>query len=191
MTVVTERPRETIISGGTTPRNEVSMLSYRTTLQRFFDHVAIVGVCWEWTSAKRGPYGVFTLRKGCQVAVHRFAYELMVGPIPSGLLVCHHCDNPVCIRIEHLFLGTPADNSRDMVLKGRAALGDRNGQRLHPQCVLRGERANGVKLSATQVASIRARYVPRRVTLEQLATEYGVSLSNVHAIVKGDTWRQV
>jgi HNH endonuclease len=75
--------------------------------------------CWEWTASKfRDGYGQIKVNRKNKKA-HRIAYELFKGPIPENMLVCHTCDNPGCVRPEHLFLGTALDNSHDMINKGR------------------------------------------------------------------------
>lgn len=82
---------------------------------RFFRRVGGAG-CWEFQGAKRHPYGY---KKFSGKQAHRVMWELVYGPIPAGLFVLHHCDNPACVRPDHLFLGTIADNARDMRQKGR------------------------------------------------------------------------
>jgi hypothetical protein len=108
-------------------------------------------------------------------------FELVNGPIPAGLFVCHHCDNRKCVRPSHLFLGTPKDNTADMIAKGRARY---DGP--HKPAV--GRRHGMVKLSVADVAEIRRRYAAGGVTQRQLGDEYGVSNAHVCGIIKGKFW---
>lgn len=77
--------------------------------------------CWLWKGTRnRRGYGVITLAPHHRYGiVHRVMWELHNGPIPKGIHVCHHCDNPPCARPDHLFLGTAGDNVRDCKAKGR------------------------------------------------------------------------
>ncbi len=76
--------------------------------------------CWEWQNATNNiGYGMFRWKTGKMRTAHRASYELHIGPIPDGLVVCHKCDNPKCVNPEHLWVGTMKDNHDDMVSKGR------------------------------------------------------------------------
>jgi hypothetical protein len=82
--------------------------------------------CWPWLAGcDRDGYGKFAVGLGGHrqrhVSAHRFGYELLVGPIPDGQVVCHSCDNPPCCNPAHWFLGTPRENNDDKVAKGRHA----------------------------------------------------------------------
>lgn len=97
----------------------------RTTTERVIANLpAVLGDgCWEWCGSRVGAgYGRLIV-EGQAIGAHRLAYEVFVGPIPDGLWVLHHCDNPPCVNPDHLFLGTALDNTRDMLAKGRGILG--------------------------------------------------------------------
>lgn len=81
-----------------------------------------VGACLESQFAQScGWYPEMKMPRSAPIRAHRYAWQSLRGEIPKGLCVCHTCDNPKCVRIEHLWLGSIADNTRDMIKKGRAA----------------------------------------------------------------------
>lgn len=94
----------------------------RTTEERFWSHVDKSGECWEWTASTRGRgYGQFYVggdRK--MIDAHRYSAMLHFGDFDQQMLVCHTCDNLICVRPDHLFLGDHSANVQDMVVKGRA-----------------------------------------------------------------------
>jgi HNH endonuclease len=89
--------------------------------ERFWAKVAKGDGCWEWQAGKdKNGYGQFTVYPPRRtLRAHRVAYEMEVGPIPDGLMVLHRCDNPSCVRPDHLFTGDAKANSEDMLSKGR------------------------------------------------------------------------
>ena len=93
-----------------------------TELERFERLIEKSDGCWEWKGTKCFGYGKITLKRNGRhrpTFAHRVSYELYRGPIRDGLLVCHHCDNPGCVRPDHLFLGTKKDNAQDYQRKFR------------------------------------------------------------------------
>lgn len=152
--------------------------------------------CWPWTGHRTAlEYGVlYTGSRSSkrQELAHRVSWELANGPIPPGLFVCHHCDNPPCVNPRHLFVGTPAANALDRDRKGRhrTLRGDEHPQRIDPAKVLRGERSGQSKLTDDAVRTIRrerAEGVPLRV----LADRYGMSLPAISAAATRRRWKHV
>lgn len=100
-----------------------------TIEERFWERVQKTDRCWLWVGAvNHGGYGDFYESAGIKTAAsihmlaHRFSWELANGRKKrDGYYICHHCDNPLCVRPDHLFEGSALDNHRDMVAKGRAA----------------------------------------------------------------------
>lgn len=136
----------------------------------------------------RDGYGITTRRvngKRCTyVKLHRWVYCEHHGISLSdieGQVVRHTCDNPRCVNPAHLVLGTPADNVHDM---------DSRGRRRSVPPIHRGENHPQSKLTESQVAEIKQRYVPYSKTAggSALAREYGVSQAVVSALVRGETW---
>lgn len=138
---------------------------------RFWSKVDQSGDCWVWIGACWRGYGVFAAQ-GHRLA-HRFSYALGNGPIPPGMLVCHHCDNPPCVRPDHLYLGDNATNTRDRTVRGRG---------------VKGSASPNTRLSDADVAEIRARYADGE-SQPKLARAFGIGQSSVNRIVLNRTYR--
>lgn len=152
---------------------------------RFGRKIAFGDGCWEWRgSIASNGYGVFYLRRHPNRA-HRIAWMIANGRIPAGMLVCHRCDNPRCVRPDHLFLGTTQDNTADMVKKGRAFQGEPASERK------RGTLNPRAKLDDDAIGEIVTRYRSGGVRQKDLAKEYSVSQSTINGIIRGNLWTHV
>jgi HNH endonuclease len=150
---------------------------------KFWARVQKSDGCWIWTGAKH-PTGYGYMhgentydadgRKHVRwIKAHRHSWALAHGrPVPDDLVVCHACDNPPCVRPDHLFIGTKRDNSQDAVQKGRSY--DR-----------RGLRNPNVKLSRKDVDRICKMYETGRWTQDQLAAKFGVAQAHISRIYRG------
>ena len=185
-------------------------------------HAPHLGPCWLYPSQS---YGVIftTLPDGTQItySATRVSYTLHVGPIPEGLFVCHHCDNPPCVNPSHLFLDTQQGNLDDAKRKGRTASGDRNssrmhpekllrgdahpnrlrpermargdqnGMRLHPESVLRGSTNASAKLTDETVTEIRRLYDGKLMRWRDIIVNFGISSYQLFRIVKRKAWAHI
>jgi hypothetical protein len=144
--------------------------------RRFWSKVRVGDGCWEWTAplADKG-YGRFAASTGAMVYAHRWTYAKVHGPIPSGMSVCHRCDNPRCVRPSHLFIGMHAENMADMGRKGR-------------QRGPRGATHHSAKLNAHAIGDIKAAHASGE-TFTAIAARFGVSRHTVYCIVRGKTWK--
>jgi len=154
--------------------------------ERFSAFVAMgePDACWPWTGGKAdgAAYGGFYVSKTRRIRAHRAAWIIAnSAAIPDGVLVCHRCDNPPCCNPAHLFLGTIQDNNADRVAKGRTVAVSR---RSPASKYRRGADHSCAKLTPEQVAAIRQD--PRSHT--ETAKDYGVSLSTISRIRRGDRW---
>jgi hypothetical protein len=136
--------------------------------------------CWEWTGRKGGKLAYGRLkRNGIEYQAHRYSWEITNGPIPEGLFVCHHCDNPPCVRPDHLFLGTQADNLADRDAKGRAVY-------------WRGEKNAATKLTEEDIREIRRlSQIHIETSQAALSRRFEVSPSLISQIVSGKAWGYV
>ena len=151
---------------------------------RFWDKVSkdlIHNGCWIWTAGKdKDDYGKFTQRRDSKIInlrAHIFSYQLHNNvKIPEGMQVCHTCDNPPCVRDIHLFLGTPQDNTSDMIAKGRGAKGEKQGS---------------AKLKDVDIINIRKLFATKQYTKTDIAKMFCVAQNTIGGILLGKNWKHV
>ncbi|HAM58783.1 MAG TPA: hypothetical protein DCQ64_26575 [Candidatus Rokubacteria bacterium] len=135
--------------------------------------------CWEWQGSKNDVGYGFMGGAKTKVYAHRWSYASFIGPIPDGAFVCHHCDNPACVRPSHLFVGTQAENMADCAAKKRA--------RTRP---MPGETNPFARLTNSDVRDIRERLSHGDAGVD-IARSHGVSQSTVSHIKNGRSWATV
>lgn len=161
----------------------------QSTAARFWSKVDRSGECWTWTAAcDRKGYGRMRFPRRHEGA-HRVSWELTNGPIPEGMFVCHRCDNPPCVRPDHLFLGSHRDNMADMFAKGRDShpptfYGDAHWIKRHGDHRPKGGAHPQAKLTDAEVAEVR-RMVAAGSTQASLCRQYGISKTHMSRIVRG------
>jgi len=151
---------------------------------RFWRHVHKTPTCWIWTASTTGSgYGQFRVGDR-KVKAHRFSWLLAGGMIPDGSILCHTCDNKICVNPAHLVLGDHGDNARDRQLKGRGASGPdpRKGRPCehNPATKLNWEAVNRIRYLRRQGRSVR-----------EIAATIGISQSQVRNIAAGRNWKDV
>lgn len=165
-----------------------------TALERFESKFikGKINSCWIWTAGKfTNGYGQFCYNNH-NTKAHRFAYLAYKGAIPNGLLVCHSCDNPLCVNPEHLFLGTNADNMQDRDNKGRGSrVGNKGWGQRCPELVPKGETHPQARLTEADVLDIRNRFAQGGITKASLAVEFGVGRMQIARIISRERWGHV
>lgn len=156
-------------------------------LARFWSRVSFGEGCWEWQgSALRrasgiASYGVFSLgKRGKQILAHRFSYQIAHGTIDEGLVIRHQCDNPKCVRPDHLIIGTQADNLADMRSRGRAFFNTFPKGVCHPNAKI-----------DTEIVRIIRKLRAEGLSFAKIGAKVGLHPSTIHDIVTGKTWGQV
>ena len=162
------------------PSVAVPSLSPLTNLEKFWDRVFILGEddCWEWIGCVNSKGYGRVRSQGREYRTHQLAWILTHGDTRNGLCVLHECDNPPCCNPKHLFLGTNADNTTDMVRKGRlvSSPGDAHGR---------------AKLTSRQVLMMRALWNTGEFTRKELAIYFEISHPHAARIVRRGEWRHI
>ncbi len=154
------------------------MTSNEKIVKRFYDKFTTSeSGCWLWTSATWGRMGYGCMWvSGKTKTAHRLSWEIHRGEIQKDKKVLHKCDNPICVNPDHLFLGTSADNSADMSLKGRSLYCEKNPAR---------------KLDTGIVRAMRLEYSGRRGEIAAIATKYNTDYWTTRLAVTGRTWSRL
>jgi len=147
-----------------------------------------IGQCWTWTAGRHPQgYGIFSDEGRVSVRANRKAYQLTNGEIPDSLWILHKCDNPPCVNPEHLESGTPSENTRSAVRRGRL----KPFHRVGPLPGVQGEKHGMAKLTNEDVLIMRALFAVGEATKKQLASEFCVTPHYVSKILRRDIWKHI
>jgi transposase-like protein len=161
---------------------------YQPIEPRFWKFVEKTDTCWIWTGAKDSSGYGYICCNGKNTKAAQVSWQIHIGPLPKGLWILHKCDNPPCVKPDHLFLGTSKDNVQDMVNKGRnRSLIDLN----EPARFARGERHGHAKLTDTLVREMRALRANNHLTYASIAKKYGVSFTTAYQAVNKQNWKHI
>jgi hypothetical protein len=164
-------------------RHFARLYAKRPLAELFWSKVAVGGPddCWPWIpGTDKHGYGRFHIRPK-SVLAHRFAYELVNGPIPDGLRACHTCNHPPCCNPAHIYAGTDADNIHDSMRAGTHV----------PPPRYPGSKNRNAKLTESKVRFIRDTYTAGKETQVALARRFGVSQTAVSFVILHRSWRHV
>lgn len=148
--------------------------------------------CWEWprSTDDRGRGRIWV--NGKIMLAHRAVWEFLRGPIPAGKMLCHHCDNAGCVNPGHMYVGTHADNMRDMAERKRAHFAQKPDRGRAVGRALggsntwsKGEGNGRAKLTADQARAIRE----SADSMRSLARRFGISDRTVKRIKVGEIWK--
>lgn len=138
---------------------------------RFLSKVLITDKCWLWQAQRQySGYGRFYIN-GKQDGAHRASWMIFKGRIPKGKFVLHKCDVKPCVNPHHLWIGTPLENTQDMMRKGRGAIGEKQGRS---------------KLTALSVIEIRK--LKGLFSSSELSKRFHVTPKNIRLIWSGTNW---
>ena len=153
-------------------------------MKRFWEKVENGPGCWLWIASRdANGYGLFSLR-GRLIRAHRVAWILENGGIPSGVQVLHRCDNPQCVRVSHLFLGTNHDNVLDRHSKNRSKNLFKNGHLVNA-----GEKSRTAKLTWGDVREIR-RLAATGESIRGISRKFCIDESGISRVVSGKSWKE-
>lgn len=163
-------------------KNEFNKIGYsQDIINRFWSKVNYPGNdhdCWEWTAGLfESGYGQFGISSKIKFTAHKFSFEYYHGKIPKGLIICHTCDNKICVNPNHLFLGTCSDNSKDMVNKGRSN---------------RGEDVHTATIKEQHVIEMLDKIISGEFkNTSEISKYYGIETRYIRNIIIGLTWKHI